>query len=529
MTRARHPDSRWAFLAFVAVALAAFAFYIALGRRQWFFADEWEFLSNRSIGGGDLLRSHYGHWVAVPIVVYRFLWQVVGLRSYAPYIGLAIALHLVAAGLLWIVMRRAQVRPWTATVVASVFVLFGSGAQDILWAFQITFTGALVFGLVHLLLADHGGRGDYRDWLGIGAGLLGLMCSGVAVTMVIVVGVATLLRRGWRAAAVHTVPLGVVYGAWWLRYSHGNGALRGSVSQIFDWTVTGAGAVFGELGSVRGMGWLIGALLIGGGVLVVRRSGVGVVCGELVLPVALLVGAGVFLLIAAFDRGGIGSAAARQGRYLHILAALVLPSIAVAVDALLDRSRVLGVVAVVVLLIGVPGNIASARDYSRRQERIDGPTRQMVLSIGRDPLASEVPATLRPEPNRAPTLTLGWLRAGIASGRVPNTRAPSAFEVRTNRLRLSLMELDARSGNRCTALPGPKIVRMVRGQRLGVSGKISVVLLDGSAGGHPQASGVVLFGNGLLNQSLAHTLIAVHGPLTLRVAPTGRFPAALCP
>ena len=53
------------------------------------------------------------------------------------------------------------------------FVLFGAGAQDILWAFQITFTGALVFGLVQLLLADHDGPVDRRDWLGSVPG-----CSG---------------------------------------------------------------------------------------------------------------------------------------------------------------------------------------------------------------------------------------------------------------------------------------------------------------------------------------------------------------
>ena len=191
------------------------------GRTQWFFADEWEFLSARGVNVHDLLRPHYGHWVAVPIVAYRMLWQVVGLRSYLPYVGLAIALHCTAAALLWVLMCRAGVRPWTATAAASAFVLFGAGAQDILWAFQITFTAALVFGLVHLLLADHDGAFDRRDWIGLGAGLLGLMCSGVAVTMVVVVGVAALLRRSWRIAALHTVPLGVIYGVWWLRYSHG--------------------------------------------------------------------------------------------------------------------------------------------------------------------------------------------------------------------------------------------------------------------------------------------------------------------
>jgi len=40
-----------------------------------------------------------------------------------------------------------------------------------------------------------------------------------------------------------------------------------------------------------------------------------------------LIGAAVFLLIAAFDRSGIGASAAKLSRYLHILAALVLQQI----------------------------------------------------------------------------------------------------------------------------------------------------------------------------------------------------------
>ena len=57
-------------------------------------------------------------------------------------------------------------RPWLATVAAVVFVFFGAGAENILVAFQITFVGSLVFGLTQLLLADHDGPLDRRDWLG---------------------------------------------------------------------------------------------------------------------------------------------------------------------------------------------------------------------------------------------------------------------------------------------------------------------------------------------------------------------------
>lgn len=509
---------------FAFVEAGAFVYYLVLSRSLWFFADEWEFLSGRGVNVHDLMAAHYGHWVAVPLVVYRALWETVGLRSYLPYVGLAIAAHLVAAVLLRVVMRRAGVRPWTATAAASVFVLFGAGAQDILWAFQITFTGALVLGLVHLLLADHDGPLDRRDAVGIAAGLLALMCSGVAVTMVAVVGIATLLRRGWRVAAVHTVPLGAVYGAWWLHYSHGKYSFEGSVRQVFDWTSTGAAGLFGGLGRVPEIGWLLGLVLLGGAVLVVREWGWRGARDRLVLPGALLGGSVVFPVLAGIDRGGLGASLSKSGRYLHIGAALMLPALAVAIDAIARRSRGLGAVALIALLVGVPGNVLQARDYARSQRLIDRPTRELVLSIARTPLARRVPRSLRPEANRAPTMTVGWLLDGVASGRVPSARPPTPVEARTNRLRLSLMELDERSGYHCRGLRTPTTVRLARGDKVGVIGKVAVVLVTGpSLGSTP-----VLFGYGLLNPGLSHTLVAVAGPLTLRIAPAGGFPPALC-
>jgi hypothetical protein len=505
---------------------AGFVYYLILARRLWFFADEWEFLSGRGAGAHDLLRAHYGHWVALPLLVYRALWWVVGLRSYLPYAGLAIALHCVAAALLWLVMRRARVRPWTATIVASAFVLFGAGAQDILWAFQIAFSGALVLGLVHVVLADHDGPLDRRDGFGIAAGFLALLCSGVALTMVVVVGVATLLRRGWRVAALHTVPLGVVYGAWWLGASRGKNRSTGSVRQVLDWVVAGIGRTFGALGSVAGVGWLVAGVLVVGGVLALRRSGRPAVQRELAVPVALLAGALVFVVIAALDRSGFGSAGARAGRYVHVTAALVLPAVAIAIDALLTRWRAVGVLAFAVLLVGVPGNVLDARDYARRQHLVDSATRRIMLTVPRAPQAADAPPELRPEPNRAPTVTLGWLRAGVASGRVPSARAPSAIEAATNRLRLSLMELDERAGGACAPLRAPVTLHLLEGDRVGIGGRVQVVLVDRGRA----ASSPVAFGMGMLNPHLAHTLVAV-APVTIRVASgaaVGPLGATMC-
>jgi hypothetical protein len=136
------------------------------------------------------------------------------------------------------------------------------------------------------------------------------------------------------------------------------------------------------------------------------------------------------------------------------------------------------------------------------------------------------PAALRPEPNRAPSVTLGWLRAGVASGRVPAAPALSAIDAQTNRLRLSLMELDTRRERVCPGLRASVVLRLRTGDRVGVGGRVVVALLEGGhAVSHP-----VPFGVGMLNPSLVHTLVALR-PVTIRVSPgvpSGVLGTTLC-
>ena len=126
--------------------------WLHVGRHQWFLVDEWVFLTNTGFGPHDLLAPYNAHWTTLPILAYRSLFALAGLRSYVPYQLVTIGLHLGTAALLRVIMRRVGVGPWIATLAASLFVFFGAGAQNVLWAFQMTFVGALVLGLVSLVL-----------------------------------------------------------------------------------------------------------------------------------------------------------------------------------------------------------------------------------------------------------------------------------------------------------------------------------------------------------------------------------------
>jgi hypothetical protein len=514
-------EGRAALWAFAAVEAGALVYYSVLARGQWFFADEWDFLANRSLNPKSLLLPHQGHWSTVPIVVYRVLWQLFGLRTYTPYVALTIALHLIAGALLRVILRRSGVRPWVATAGASVFVLFGAGAQEIFWAFQIGFAGSLVFGLVQVILADHAGPVDRRDWLGLAAGVLGLMCSGAYLAMAVAVGVTVSLKRGWRVAALHTAPLAVLYLGWWAHYLRHSKvwtrASSSSPSEVFAWTWRGATNLFVEIGHISAFGVALFVVLVVGTVVGWRRLDRAERRERVAVPFGFATGALAFLVTTGINRGHLGARVAESSRYQCILAALVLPALVFAVDALMQESRVLGAIALAILVLGIPGNIVEASRVAREQKSLSAGDRSIMASVAGEPLAARVPGTLRPEPNFAGEVTLAWLRRAMHAGRTPKERTPSLVEASTDRLRLSLMELDHSNSFPCRRLGRPTVVQLAKGESIGIGGTVDIALLPTNTA---PASNQVAFGTTPVDPSPTHTLMAVVGPLFVRMTPT---------
>src|SRR5262249_8347044 len=82
-------------------------------------------------------------------------------------------------------------------------------------AWQITIIAPVALGFGALLTMPERGAWNRRD-LGVVALLLvGLMCSGVGVTMTVVVAIAAFLRRGWRIAVATVALPAVVYAVWY--------------------------------------------------------------------------------------------------------------------------------------------------------------------------------------------------------------------------------------------------------------------------------------------------------------------------
>jgi hypothetical protein len=534
--------ARTALIVFAAVLAVALPLLLALGRYRWFTHDEWDYLAGRD--GGDienLLIPHNEHWSTLPILTFRVLFRLVGLQSYLPYQAVLVVLHLTAAALLRVVMRRAGVGPWIATAAALFLVFFGTGAEIIVYAVNIGFAAGLVLGLVQLLLADHDGPVDHRDWLGLLAGFAALLCSSVALTMIAVVGLSTLFRRSWRAALLHTAPLFAVYVVW-LRAFEDEKTAQGvgythhdlsSPEQVARFVVTGVRAAFDGMGQVPGMGWLLGVLLLAGLALAWSSLDLADRRRQLAMPGALLVGAFVSFGLTGIARAAaFGTQFARTGRYLYLFFALTLPALGVAANTVARRWRVLAPVVLALLLVGIPGNVEALLQRRRSERSSQSDYRKLILTMPRVRLAHEVPRSTRPEQELAKPLTLGWLLDGVASGRIPKPANITPVEAATATLHLALnQQPDVFGSKACRNATTPLDLQLSASQAIGIHGAVRIVYTT-PAGVRsrpvtftPDESVVIEGGRSLPGPRL----VALTGPLTLNIESVKPDePVALC-
>jgi hypothetical protein len=520
-------STRLAVAAFAAVCLAMFVLVPLLARHQWFTHDEWDFLANRDAGSfHDLMRSHNGHWSTLPILTYRLLFHLFGLRHYWPYQLAAVFVHVATAVLLRIVMRRAGVSPWVATAVAALFAFLGAGWQDIIWGFQIGFVAALFFGLAQLILLDHEGPIDRRDWFGLACGVLGLLCSGVSVTLAVVVGLVALARRGWRIALFHVAPLGVIYAVW-------NFTLAGKQPKtpnagghlvlLFKWILFAIEGLLDAIGHFRVAGIVLGVVLLVGLWLAWRPLGRNILRSRQAVPAALLVGAFGFILISGWGRVvTFHPSYAKASRYVDIATGLALPAVAIGVDAVIRRWRLAAPLFAALFIAIIPGNLESLHhpNSSLYSVKFQDNYRRSMLALAFVPAADQVPRTLRPDRilNLIPRgaqyeITLGWLLDQKAAGRLPNFH-PTTREAADATIGLALHQ-SAETGpdTACHTLDAPTSITLAKNQSITFDKGRLDVRATYPAGGVDTLSTVHKF-----DPKGGKVLTALLGPLTLHVS-----------
>jgi hypothetical protein len=359
------------------------------------------------------------------------------------------------------------------------------------------------------------------------------MCASVAIPMVVAVGVSQMLRRRWRATVLHTVPLVCVYVLWFLAYRHKDrtpAAPRAPIGAALRFARVFVGATFHELGHVAGVGLALGVVSIIGFAFAwrgpdrkeLRRlygAATGLVVGALFFTAMISIGRGFMVETAAGDNG------ARQGRYYHVLIALLLPALAIGASAIARRWHKLLPLLIALFLLGIPGNMIALARFEHRQSVSMGTYRDVMLLIPRLPLAKEVPRSQQPDLASARPVTIGWLLDGLAAGRIPAPHSPTARDMGKAILRTSLRtELPLVPVTCHHAIGAPVVRHLATAETITWrGGPISLTYV-----GPPPST--LVYGGGLGNRVVTAglTLRNVGRPMTVQLARPSRQAVWLC-
>jgi hypothetical protein len=344
-------------LAALAAGLAAIPVWIYLARDRTFAVDEWNFVESRWYGGIDsVLERHNEHIVVIPALVYRFLFETVGIDHGWPYRLVVLAMHLGCAALLFSLVRR-RAGAWPAAFAAILLLFCARAAENVLQAFQMGFVGPVLGGLFAWWALDR--ERPVLACLGL---VFGILCGSLTVAIAIGVAAELVWGRRLRWLWVPAVPLGL-YALWFLGYGGSNTRREGWESAP-GWAVdSAAAAAGGVLG--RGLDWGRPLLLVAVALLVWRfRS--APITPRLVALVAA--GAAYWILTGASrSAGSIAPTDPGQSRYVYLGAILVLLLLAEAASGWRPGRRALialGVLTALGLAQGLP-ELRRQADISR--------------------------------------------------------------------------------------------------------------------------------------------------------------------
>jgi hypothetical protein len=283
------------------------AILLILQSHLTFFADDWDFLlQRRGLSLGVFLDRHNGHIVLAPVSIYKLLLAIFGMRSALPFQVVSTLVFLLGNALLFVYLRR-RVGDWPALLGTALILFLGASWVDLLWSYQIGFSGSITAGLGAMLALDRDDRMGDRIACALLVVSLSFSESGVPFVAAALVNVLVSRRRLLPRLYLALVPI-ALYAVWWLGHGGTRAISRHNVLAspkfVFDAVSQAIASLLGLAtplsGSGRhlvGLGWGRILLVTAIGLSIWRFRRVGRVPRALWVPLAA---GGSFWLLAAF-------------------------------------------------------------------------------------------------------------------------------------------------------------------------------------------------------------------------------------
>ncbi|MBM3684570.1 MAG: hypothetical protein FJW83_08535 [Actinobacteria bacterium] len=414
-----------------ALASLVLAFLAFGGRHTWFFGDDWAFVLDRQelLDQGRivdfLLGPHNEHLSSLPILLYTAIFRIFGVDSYAPYLVCALLAH---GGVLWgvrtLLHRLDAPAGWR--LVAIVWLGFGAGgAENLLWAFQVGFVGAIAAGIWAVILVFTGAPSLRRD---IGAAVLcgvGFLTASTVVPLVAATAVVLVRARAYRRLAIVVVAPGLPLLLWYLLIGRARAPQVAHPESVMpQFFTTGLTFTFDRIVGVGTVGVLVGA-----GAFVLLRSRTRSGTRQLDIIDLLFLTPLITFALAAYSRSYLGLEGAKASRYAYAAAVTLVPALTLSAQHLWRSHRqirpVIGLCLAVALGASASNYVAFRAGWKEFGQNVR-PTLELAPLLASAPLADpDSPA----DPYLTPNATRRRLQQLIETGRW-EPRTPWTAEVR---------------------------------------------------------------------------------------------------
>jgi hypothetical protein len=371
-------DSRNAAFALLGLAMAASAVLVLYwSRGRTFSSDELVYatrLSQQSLWHAMVHPPSNSYLIALPMVVYKAMFEAVGMASYVPYRLAAVALNLLCAGLFFVLARR-RIGDFWALAPTILLLLFGYGAEEILTAARLPGSISLAAGLgMFLALSRATRRGDIAAALLLTVAVLShpLGLAFVAAAAVMVLSRPPAVR--WRSSWIVAVPA-FLFAGWWLvlraeatvPMQSDPGEIASFVRQSWTATIEALSGVAGVVSDPiydASLGWIVSGLALALIAVVVARTARRPPPSFWAATAALL----TLMITTGITRGNailMHGRPADADRYLYPQAFLLLLVLVELAGAARPSNRVKAV-AVIVLALGLIANLNQLSDAGQR-------------------------------------------------------------------------------------------------------------------------------------------------------------------
>jgi hypothetical protein len=419
LTRRVSPQTAWR-VAFGSVIAAEVVMLLLVGRRQWYFFDEWHLVVERVVPHANgplawfrqLFRPDGEHVIGLPLTLFVLLVRVFGIGTYWPFIFVNIIVRVATLLVVDDVCRRVGARRMVRLLAITTIAFFGEGYES-LFAQSVMFAGfTLVFALLAIRESLKPDTGQQRSGL---LSALWLSCSILSSSygFPVVVGVALfyLLTSRRRAAIASLVIPPIVFMVVRVicggQYAQQQPIAIGRVPLYIHYVQSGLGAVGDALLGMDGLG------IAGFTAIAVASFWFVTDSRSRAFVISMLVAIVAFYFEASLSRSIFGAdQAAIANRYTFFCGVLAICMVAAAWGQRRVEQRWIPIV-VVLAIVSLANNIAWVGDgITYYTNKMQVSRARLALGIA---LVDEGVAFDAPDPEWAPDLGGTRLRAVMDS------------------------------------------------------------------------------------------------------------------